>query len=358
MQISLATVIQRRNISDWYARCTMQLKIPVPQEEKRKLPKIVELFSYPEFNSERNQLEPRTFDFTHILTNIRCQILSRGFDYCKKEHFEELCKDKPDILSIALVFDKINMQNAFTAMCMFNYSVQRWMEQKGYTETTTFIKLIRNWHDACNRRGLSADTHVRYLTDMYSFLVQGINFNGVPFQFPDRYIRGMTWQTFEALLQSISTCIQLYYMSRNFTYNARAVSTLANESFFSDLVCYDKESHGYPEGVNVCKVLGHVVLINFFKHKRNKNISFLQQSKENMKLSWPKTICAGTSESLLTIMMACTLGPAYNEHFDAKEFTRCKRVLIVTELALTRILLVVQSSYQCLILAYLMSTNH
>ena len=57
----------------------------------------------------------------------------------------------------------------------------------------------------------------------------------------------------------------------NFTYNARAVSTLTNESFFSDLVCYDKESHGYPKEVNVCKVLGRVVLINFFKHKRNKN---------------------------------------------------------------------------------------
>ena len=34
MQIPLATVIQRRNINDWYAKCTMQLKIPVPQEDK------------------------------------------------------------------------------------------------------------------------------------------------------------------------------------------------------------------------------------------------------------------------------------------------------------------------------------
>ena len=57
-------------------------------------------------------------------------------------------------------------------------------------------------------------------------------------------------------------------------------------------------------------------------------------------------------------LVPITLGPTYNEHFDEKEFTRCKRVLIVTELTLTGILLVVQSSYQCLILAYLMSTNH
>ena len=122
---------------------------------------------------------------------------------------------------------------------------------------------------------------------MYSFLVEGINFNSVPFQFPDRYIRGMTWQTFEALLQSISTRIQLYYMSRNFTYNARAVSTLSNESFFSDLVRYDKESHGYPKRVNVCKVFGHVVLINFFKHKRNKNyfLSATVKGKYEIKLA-------------------------------------------------------------------------
>ena len=122
---------------------------------------------------------------------------------------------------------------------------------------------------------------------MYSFLVKGINFSSVPFQFPDRYIRWMTWQTFEALLKSISTRIQLYYISCNFTYNTRAVSTPANESFFSDLVGYDKESHGYPKGVNVCKVLGCVVLINFFKHKRNKNyfLSTTVKGKYEIKLA-------------------------------------------------------------------------
>ena len=53
-----------------------------------------------------------------------------------------------------------------------------------------------------------------------------------------------------------------------------------------------------------------------------------------------------------------TLGPAYNEHFDAKKFTRCKRVLVVTELVVARILLVVQCSYQLPILSNLMSINH
>ena len=45
---------------------------------------------------------------------------------------------------------------------------------------------------------------------------------------------------------------------------------LSNKSFFSDLVRYDKESHGYPKGTNVSRVFGRVVLINHFKHKRDK----------------------------------------------------------------------------------------
>ena len=69
----------------------------------------------------------------------------------------------------------------------------------------------------------------------------------------------------------ISTRIQLYSFAAQGTYNARAVSTLSDESFFSDLVRYDKESHGYPKGTNVGHVFGRVVLINHFKHKKDKN---------------------------------------------------------------------------------------
>ena len=122
---------------------------------------------------------------------------------------------------------------------------------------------------------------------MHNFLTQGINFNAVPPQFAERYIKGMTWQTYEALLQNISTRIQLYYFSSNLTYNARAVSTLSNESFFADLVRYDKESHGYPKGVNVRKVFGRVVLINFFKHKWDRNyfLSATVKGKYEIKLA-------------------------------------------------------------------------
>ena len=128
----------------------------------------------------RGQVEFRTFDFTHILTNIRMQILTRGLDYCKKEHFEHLSEHRPDILSLSLVFDKIDQQNAFTAMRMFNEKVELYMHTTGFGETANFVKLICNWHDACNKTWSSADTRVAYLHNMHKFLTSGINFNAIP----------------------------------------------------------------------------------------------------------------------------------------------------------------------------------
>ena len=87
--------------------------------------------------------------------------------------------------------------------------------------------------------------------------------------------------------QTISTRIQLYSFAHERCYNARSVSTLSNESFFSDLVRYDKESHGYPEGTNVGRVFGRAVLINHFKHKRDKNyfLAATIKSKYEIKLA-------------------------------------------------------------------------
>ena len=264
IQIPLASLLQIEERRKWCENTTVPLTCHVPGGH-------INFFSYPELNTLRAQLEFHTFDFTHILTNLHTQILTRGLDYCKKEHFEHLSEDRPDILSLSLVFDRIDQQNAFTAMRMFNESIESYMHTAGFTDTANFVQLIRNWHDACNKRGIPADTRVRYLHDMHQFLTEGINFNAIPFQYPGRYIKGLTWQTFEALLQNISTRIQLYFFTSGGTYNSRAVSTLSNESFFADLVRYDKESHGYPKGTNVSRVFGRVVLINHFKHKRDKN---------------------------------------------------------------------------------------
>ena len=79
LQISLGTLIQCKMKKDWYSNATCPLLAPIPHQNNSLLVKNMEFFCYPEMNAERNQLEPRTFDFTHILTNMRNQILTRGF---------------------------------------------------------------------------------------------------------------------------------------------------------------------------------------------------------------------------------------------------------------------------------------
>ena len=60
------------------------------------------------------------------------------------------------------------------------------------------------------------------------------------------YKKDLTVQTYEALLQDISTRIHLYGLSKKGTYNHPGISTLANELFFSGLTLMDKEALGTP----------------------------------------------------------------------------------------------------------------
>ena len=84
-------------------------------------------------------------------------MLTHGYDYCKKEHFIELCHERPDILSRSVVEDRIDPQNVFIAVKFFSIPVQKYMLEKGYKDTSKFIQLTQNWFNACNERGLRAD---------------------------------------------------------------------------------------------------------------------------------------------------------------------------------------------------------
>ena len=175
IQIPLASLLQIEHRHEWFGRATVPLKCYVPTSTQGKI-KTIDFFSYPEFCHLRNQLEFRTFDFMHVLTNLHTQILTQGLEYCKREHFEHLSIHKPGLLSLALVFEKTDKQNAFTAMCMFNYDVERYMRENNFVDTANFIQLVRNWHDACNHHGLSADMRVLYLMEMHEFLTKGNKF--------------------------------------------------------------------------------------------------------------------------------------------------------------------------------------
>ena len=155
LQISLANALHRERREDWFEKSPIYMwgYIPHVWEEHT----MIKFFSYPEYSSERKQIEFRTLDYTHILTNMKTHILTKGYDFCKKEHFQELACLNPNLLSRPLVFDNINQQNAYSAKLMFSKKVEEFMRGR-HLETAVFIKLIREWHSACGTQGIRADT--------------------------------------------------------------------------------------------------------------------------------------------------------------------------------------------------------
>lgn len=84
---------------EYIQESTVNLKTTIPRKLACKPNHQMDLFCYPERNVERNQLEPRTLDYSHILTNIWSHICNKGYEFCPKDHFVELCEEQPDILS-------------------------------------------------------------------------------------------------------------------------------------------------------------------------------------------------------------------------------------------------------------------
>ena len=104
----------------WYKRSSVDYTqmIPLAEENNPEKFEAMELFAYPE-QSVEGELLFRMFDYTHILTNMRSHILTRGYDYCKKEDFEWIVDNTTGILSRYLVQYKMDAQNAFSAMKMY-----------------------------------------------------------------------------------------------------------------------------------------------------------------------------------------------------------------------------------------------
>ena len=98
---------------------------------------------------------------------------------------------------------------------------------------------------------------------------------------PTTHIYGIPIKTFEALLHSISTRFSLYQLSSTRSYNTRAISTLAVESFFSDLAHYKFSGLGAPKSVDILKLISHVVHMNTTKHNPEHGFEFTTSTRDN-----------------------------------------------------------------------------
>ena len=65
-----------------------------------------QFFAYPEKSEKRNQIEARTFDPTHIVTNLRVHMCKKRFQKVRSEAFQEVCDRYNGLLSRGIVYEE------------------------------------------------------------------------------------------------------------------------------------------------------------------------------------------------------------------------------------------------------------
>ena len=218
-------------------------------------------------------------DYTPILNNLRYHICNKGFDDVATEAFIQVSDMDHDVLPRAVVELKLDRQICALSQRFFSKDVQKILTRCNYVSEAKFGHLVRNWYKACDERGMAVNDRLTNLYKMYEYLSSLMYMNHYP---PMKtHICGIPIRTYEALMQSISTRFTLFHLSSTHSYNARAISTLAVESFFSDLNRFEFSGLGAPKSVDIPKLITHIVHVNTTKHDPKRGFQFTMSTREN-----------------------------------------------------------------------------
>ena len=152
-----------------------------------------------------------------------------GFDFFDKTAFLCVCHVNKKILSRTIVTELLDQQSVEIAKCIFSKAVEDIMIQNGDIKEARFVKLTREWYEACDECGIHPNEHINKWINMHNFLMEQVNLAEFP---PSTHVKGIPIITFEGLLQGTSTRMMLYHFAKLGTFNNRAISTLGIESFF------------------------------------------------------------------------------------------------------------------------------
>ena len=194
------------NVHNWEANSPIPIKCHLPWINSEHT-----IFNYPEVSHEREQMEMRTFDYTHILNNLRFHICNKGFDKIKTAAFVDISNYDHDVLLTAIIEDKMDRQNSTISQRFFSKDVQKILLELSHDSEAEFIHYTRNWHRACDERGLDVKVHLFHLNNFYNYLMGYMNLDKYP---PvQNYVGGIPIKTFEALLHCISARFSLFHIS-------------------------------------------------------------------------------------------------------------------------------------------------
>ena len=248
----------------WRSPVPVRYEVPCDYDEYN-------IFAYLEMDMERNQIEPRSIDPSHCLTNMRVHTPTKEIFNCDPEAFKAVSKYSNDILSAGLVHkDMLDKQSVSFTEQVFSKDVSDAMQKLGFPNEAKVITHVRNWFNACNQRGLSVEKRIEYLIDIHNYFLDFYEPKSYPMSCT--HIRGLPATTYQAIMQNVSMHIILYHLSRTKTYNQHAFSTLSVKSFFSDLSAMATANSGIPLTANISQYLVKVTQLNSIKHDPSKYV--------------------------------------------------------------------------------------
>ena len=251
-------------------------KSPIPMEINVDADDCGDFFthtchSFPEFSDKRQQREFRCIDPGHTLANMRSQISRYGYKFCSKAAFVRVSERNHKVLPKSILEDRLDRQSIRIAKRFFSIDVQEELTKNGDDKEAKFVSLVRNWFEACNERGIDAYIRVKYLQDFSNFLTELVMWDDWPP--PYSYIQGMPVPTYEAIMQGISTRLQIFALL-NMPMNQRSISTVGIESFFSEITAMEFSGLGCPKAVDIPRLISHITELNAIRHDVDRGFVF------------------------------------------------------------------------------------
>ena len=182
------------------------------------------------------------------------------------------------------------------------------MKQNGDVREAKFVKLVREWYEACDECGIHPKERVNRWINMHNFLISNMTFS--EFLPPTTHAKGIPIITFEALLQGISVRILLYGLALGDTFNNCAISTLGMESLFSTLSKADFTLTGCPKAMQIHQSIP--IMINYNIHKHNPDKIFKMDGRKGAPYPYydmEKVIQSDSNEDVNTDAGAVQLKP-------------------------------------------------
>ena len=147
-----AVVCQIHNddhLKTWKDNCPVPLVFKIPEENFQ-----YEIYCYPNFNNNTQELECRSLDPSHILNNIRSQICRHGYTGVTTRAFHEVSNRNNKIISKNTLESNMDRQKVGISVDFFSEEVERILRELNFDSEANFVQTTRKWYQACDECGI------------------------------------------------------------------------------------------------------------------------------------------------------------------------------------------------------------